>query len=194
MEGNTKFDEALSTRLSIMKPSRESILKCLDEHPLQFSPGIERLIDILSERGTSVYLVSGGFRIMIEPLARKLCVGRDHIYANTILFHEAGDNEDGKVEGEYAGFDSSELTSRDMGKPAALSKIKESGGYDTVVMVGDGATDMQARPPADAFVGYGGVAVRDAVRDGACWFVTDFKDVIEVLERFGTRKKDMGGR
>ena len=130
---------------------------------------------------------------MIEPLARKLCVGRDHIYANTILFHEAGDNEDGKVEGEYAGFDSSELTSRDMGKPAALSKIKESGGYDTVVMVGDGATDMQDRPPADAFVGYGGVAVRDAVRDGACWFVTALF-IIEVLERFGSRKKDMGGR
>ena len=79
-----------------------------------------------------------------------------------------------------------------MGKPAALRKIKELGGYDTVVMVGD-ATDMQARPPADAFVGYGGVGVRGAVRDRACWFVTALF-IIEVLERFGSRKKDMGGR
>ena len=74
-----------------------------------------------------------------------------------------------------------------------MRKIKESGGYDTVVMVGYGATDMQARPPAHAFVGYGGVGVRGAVRDGACWFVMPLF-IIEVLERFGSRKKDMGGR
>ena len=41
-----------------------------------------------------------------------------------------------------------------------MRKIKESGGYDTVVMVGYGATGMQARPPGDALVGYGGVAVK----------------------------------
>ena len=74
-----------------------------------------------------------------------------------------------------------------------MRKIKESGGYDTVVMVGYGATDMQARLPDDAFMGSGGVAVREAVRDRACWFVTALF-IIEVLERFGSRKKDMGGR
>jgi phosphoserine phosphatase len=42
-------------------------------------------------------------------------------------------------------------------------------------MVGDGATDMQAKPPADLFIGYGGVVVREAVRDGADLFVTDLK-------------------
>ncbi|KAK7254151.1 phosphoserine phosphatase [Aureococcus anophagefferens] len=36
----------------------------------------------------------------------------------------------------------------------------------------------QAKPPADAFLGFGGVAVRDVVRDSADWFVTDFADVV----------------
>ena len=41
------------------------------------------------------------------------------------------------------------------------------------MMIGDGATDMQARPPADLFVGYGGVVQRQVVKEGADLFVTD---------------------
>ena len=54
--------------------------------------------------------------------------------------------------------------------------------------MGDGATDAQAKPPAKAFVGYGGVTVRDAVRDKACWCVKAFEPMIQVLQRFGKNK------
>lgn len=40
---------------------------------------------------------------------------------------------------------------------------------------------IQAKPPAEAFIGYGGVTVREAVRDGADWFVTDFGPLIEAV-------------
>lgn len=40
-------------------------------------------------------------------------------------------------------------------------------------MIGDGATDLQAKPPADLFIGYGGVVAREAVKQGADLFVTD---------------------
>ena len=42
---------------------------------------------------------------------------------------------------------------------------------------------MEARDAggADAFLGFGGVAVREKVQAGADWFVTDFRDVIDVL-------------
>lgn len=43
----------------------------------------------------------------------------------------------------------------------------------------------QAKPPAEAFIGYGGVAVREAVRDGADWFVNDFGPLIETLKESG---------
>jgi len=49
-------------------------------------------------------------------------------------------------------------------------------------MVGDGATDMQARPPADAFIGYGGIVVREPVRRGADWFVTHFDELLRELK------------
>ena len=34
---------------------------------------------------------------------------------------------------------------------------------------------------ADAFIGFGGVAVREKVRLGADWFVTDFGELLEAL-------------
>jgi phosphoserine phosphatase len=40
---------------------------------------------------------------------------------------------------------------------------------------------MQARPPADAFIGYGGIVVRKAVQEGADWFVTDFAELVGEL-------------
>ena len=183
MNGDTKFEDALAARLDIIKPSRASILKCLEDHPLQLSPGVDRLVEALVENGTDVYLVSGGFRIMIEPVAKTLCISRTNIVANTIFF------DDSTETGEYTGFCRDEPTSADMGKPKAVQMIKDEFGYKTVVMVGDGATDAQAKPPADAFIGFGGVAVRDAVREKACWYVYDFEAMIKVVEKFGKKTR-----
>jgi len=177
MGGTMKFEEALAERLKIIEPSRSSILDCLRDRPFQLSPGINRLVETLHRKGTDVYFVSGGFRLMIEPLAKEICVAKDRIYANTILFRDDDD-------GTYAGFDDTEPTSADGGKPKALQLIKEKGGYDVMVMVGDGATDAQAKPPAEAFIGFGGVVVREPVKERACWFVRDFEDMITVVEKF----------
>lgn len=103
---------------------------------------------------------------MINPVAETLKIPLHRVYANNLVFKE---------DGTFLGFDESEPTSRDGGKPAVIQSLKDAHGYETVVMVGDGATDMQARPPADAFIGFGGIVVRDSVKAGADWFVTDFQ-------------------
>merc|ERR1712238_365034 len=105
-------------------------------------------------------------------------MGINNIYANTILFNENGG---------YSGFDSTEPTSADQGKPKALSEIKSKFGYKTIIMVGDGATDAQAKPPADAFIGFGGVVVREAVQKKACWYVRDFDDMIDIVLKYGKK-------
>lgn len=33
----------------------------------------------------------------------------------------------------------------------------------------------------DAFIGYGGIVVRQKVKDNASWFVTDFQELINCL-------------
>lgn len=50
--------------------------------------------------------------------------------------------------GYYTGFDAEQFTSRSGGKARAVQHIKEKYNYQRVVMIGDGVTDMEARPPA----------------------------------------------
>lgn len=174
MNGGVKFEDALAARLQLIEPSRTDIQRCIKEHPFQLSAGVADLIKALHSKQVSVWFVSGGFRIMIEPIAAAVGVSKSNILANTILFQD-------DALGTYAGFDKSEPTSADMGKPKAVARIKQEGGFETVVMVGDGATDGQAKPPANAFIGFGGVVAREAVKAKADWFVFDFEEMTKLV-------------
>ena len=179
MGGDVKFEDALAARLDIIKPNREDVEACLKAHPPtdDLTPGIQELVKLLLERGQDVFLVSGGFRQMIAPVAATLGLPPSHVIANNLLFDEET--------GIFTGFDANEPTSRSGGKPRALQYIideKYGGdGGGGLVMVGDGATDAEARPPATAFIGFGGVADRPAVREQADWFVKDFDEIIACL-------------
>lgn len=50
--------------------------------------------------------------------------------------------------GEYAGFDETQPTAESGGKGKVISYLKEQFQFKKVVMIGDGATDMEACPPA----------------------------------------------
>lgn len=173
MSGSVLFQDALQARLDLIRPSKADIASCLEQNPLKLTNGVAEFIAELQKKDVDVYLVSGGFRLMIEPVAEVLGIPKSRIFANTILFDE---------EGKFSGFDATEPTSRDGGKPDVIRGLLRDHGYSSVVMIGDGATDLQARPPASLFIGFGGIAVRDAVKDGADWFVRDFSDLTAALK------------
>lgn len=177
MGGSVPFHEALAARLDVMRPSRKQLDAMLAAHPPAdlLTPGIAALIARLVALNKRVYLVSGGFRQMIEPVAAELAIPPTDIYANSLLFDDAGD---------FTGHDPAEPTSRAGGKAKVVADLKASRGYSTVVMIGDGATDMEARDVpggADAFIGFGGIQVRDKVKAGADWFVTSFDELMKAL-------------
>jgi phosphoserine phosphatase len=173
MGGSVPFHIALEERLKLIKPSKQQIESCLQKHPLILTSGMEDLAKTLHNRGTHVYLVSGGFRQMIDGVAKKLHIPQERIFANRILFDP--------ISGSYAGFDENEPTSRAGGKAKVVGLLKEKHKYNPIVMIGDGATDLEARPPADLFIGFGGIVVRENVKKGSDWFVTDFKELIQEL-------------
>jgi phosphoserine phosphatase len=156
MGGGIGFREALEMRLRVMQPTRQKVEEYVANHPPKLSPGIRELFDSLRAAGKQVYLVSGGFRQMIDPVATELNVPRENIFANNLIFGE---------DGSYAGFDPEEFTSKAGGKAEAVKHLKKKFGHHTMVMVGDGATDLESKAPggAELFVGYGGVQVREAV-------------------------------
>jgi len=172
MGGAVPFEIALRKRLDLIRPSRELVDACLRAHPPQLNPGIDTLVRLLQDRGTQVHLVSGGFVPMIMPLAQMLGLPAARVHANILHWH---------ADGSYAGFDANQPTSRSGGKATMLTELKKTYAYQPLIMIGDGATDLEARPPADAFIGYGGIVVREKVRAGADWFVTDFTELITAL-------------
>ena len=106
-------------------------------------------------------------------VAKHLGLPADHIFANRLLFDEAN---------EFLGFDESEPTSRSGGKPVAVQRIADRLNASTVVLIGDGITDLEARPPAKLFIGYGGVVQREPVKENADWFVNHFDEISNVLD------------
>ncbi|CAN0378976.1 unnamed protein product [Scytosiphon promiscuus] len=122
MGGSMPFRDALKARLDLMTPSKETVERCLREHPPRLSPGISELVSALHERGVVVYLVSGGFRQMIEPVADLLSIPRGNIFANRLLFCDGSGSDDGSVStgGKYVGFSTTEPTSECGGKPKVV--------------------------------------------------------------------------
>lgn len=170
MGGSMTFQEALRRRLDIIKPSQRQIREFLKTHPSTISGGVRELIDQLRRNSAEIYLISGGFDCLIEPVADALEIPLCNLFANKLYFN---------FNGSYAGFDTNQVTSKSGGKGEAIKMIKGRFNSNKVVaMVGDGMTDLEACPPADFFIGYGGNAVREEVQKRATYYVTNFADVL----------------
>ncbi|KAK9737282.1 hypothetical protein QE152_g10833 [Popillia japonica] len=168
MVGTMTFQEALKLRLNIIQPTLQQVRQFIQTKPPTLSPGIKYLVQSLHNRKIPVYLISGGFRSIIGPIAKSLNIPQEHIFANRLKFYFNGD---------YAGFDEYEYTSKSGGKALAIQKLKDTYGYKNVILIGDGATDLEACPPADAFIGYGGNVIRESVKNKAKWYITDFSEL-----------------
>ncbi|EFJ50802.1 hypothetical protein VOLCADRAFT_88690, partial [Volvox carteri f. nagariensis] len=125
--------------------------------------GIKELITALQARGVAIYLISGGFRELTLPIAAYLGIPKSNVFANRMNWQ--WDDETGEPT-KLVGFDLSEPTAHNQGKPEAIARIRQRNPYNTVVMIGDGITDLEAvqiTGGADLFIGYGGVVERPAV-------------------------------
>jgi len=172
MSGKMNYNESLKLRLGIINPSSSDVKEFVETRPPRLTPGIRELVRALQLKGVPIYLISGGFHCLIEPMALELGIPFDRVYANRLKFF---------FDGKYAGLDDNEPTARGEGKREVIKHLKASFGYRAVVMIGDGFTDLQTAPPANAFIGFGGNVVREEVRSKSKWFVTHFQDLLEEL-------------
>uniref|UniRef100_A0A515EIS9 Glycerol-3-phosphate dehydrogenase [NAD(+)] n=1 Tax=Dunaliella salina TaxID=3046 RepID=A0A515EIS9_DUNSA len=183
-DGTMNLSETLEEVLRIINCTPDDVRRFVQQHPPEkrLTKGIVNLIKTLQKRGVAVYMISGGFREDIMPIAKYLGVPRENVFANRMNWQ--WDDETGQPT-RLSGFDESQPTAFNMGKIRAISKIREDHPYNTVVMIGDGATDMEAvqsSQGADLFIGYGGVVERPAVAEAAEWFVYDHDELTRALK------------
>jgi len=175
MGGSMDFRTALEYRLNIINPTLQTYNKFIESRKSLdlITPGIMELMSLLRNAGKDIYLISGGMKKIIEPIAKELGVKRENVFANRLLFHK---------DGKYRGFDVNQPTSTQSGKSRVINWLKTHRGYKKVVMIGDGMTDLESSPPADLFIGFGGNVIREEIKRNAPLYFTSFYDIIDYLQ------------
>ena len=124
----------------------------------------------LKKEGWNVVILSGGFKEVIAPFAEHL--GLEHVEAVPLHFNK---------EGEYQGFDQQYPTTRNGGKPEVMAQLIDQYKAETVVMVGDGVSDLEVQSDTVTFIGFGGFTERDKVKDAAQYYVHTLGDIFKYL-------------
>ena len=169
MQGEISLDRVFGERLKLVAPSRDEVTALAKAYLASIAPGAKKAIAALLEIGKAIVLVSGGLRQAIAPLALTLGVAPGRLCAVDVRFDPHG---------EYEGFDeTSPLTTSD-GKAEVVRALALP---RPIVLVGDGATDLAARPAVDAFVAYTGFVRREPVIAKADRVAANFGAILDIV-------------
>ncbi len=163
MRGEIPLEQVYARRLELVRPTRERVEALGRQYIDAAVPEAHATVEALLAAGVQVRVVSGGVLPAVLMLTRELGVQDAHVAAVDVYF--SGD-------GAYAGFDAASPLARSGGKAAVLAAWRKDMAAP-VLMVGDGVTDLEARPPADAFAAYTGVVARAPVVAGADFVLPD---------------------
>ncbi len=170
MNGEIPLDEVFPRRMEIIRPDRSTCeeVACLYQETI--TPGSRELVARLRQDGWTIVILSGGFAPLIEPLAGTL--GIEHVEAVPLFLNP---------DGTYAGYGYDYPTTRAGGKNEIIREWKSALIPQRVVMIGDGASDLETQPDVDLFVGYGGVVSRPKVKAGAGAWIERMDDFVTVI-------------
>jgi phosphoserine phosphatase len=168
MAGRVPLEEVYGRRLELIRPSRDEVSRLALRYVEALVPDAVETIAALRWLGKQVRVVSGGLLPAIRSAARAIGLEDDEISAVNIEFSEAG---------EYLDFDRASPLARSGGKEMVIRAWALEA---PVLLVGDGATDLEARSAVDAFAAFTGVEYRSAVADAAD-FVISNRSIAPVL-------------
>lgn len=171
MEGKIAVEEIFARRLAVIRPDRAAVEAVGRRYIEQVEPTAAVTIAALRTTGWTPLILSGGFRQAIRPLAALLGITR--IEAVDLFFTATGD---------FAGYDEKFPTTRSGGKPERIRELKRELAPVRVVMVGDGVSDLETKPVADLFVGFGRYAERARVKAGAHAFINSLAELPALLQ------------
>ena len=158
MNGELPLDEVYGRRLEIIRPNRAAIQALSRTYLESLVPGAEETMRALKDAGCIVHLITAGIEQALIPLAHRL---RVPLRAVALQF----DND-----GNYVRFDRRSPLARSRGKEVVVRDIRART-KGNAAFVGDGASDLEAKPAVDLFIGFGGVHTRPRVRENADVFL-----------------------
>ena len=129
-------------RLSLIKPSLSDIKTLKQLYLNNLIPDAYECIHLLHRLGKEIYLVSGGIKQALEPLAQHLGISSSHLFAVDIFFD---------INNHYAGFDTASPLIQPNGKSFIVSQMINK--THTTLFIGDGLSDVVVQPLVNQFIG-----------------------------------------
>jgi phosphoserine phosphatase len=157
MRGAIPLEEVYGRRLALASPTRDQVEALGRRYIEALVPDARETVAALRAEGIDVRILSGGLLPAIRILARHLGLDDDAVAAVDLYFD---------AEGRYTGYDAGSPLAYAGGKRVMIERWAP-GLRRPVLLVGDGATDLEAKPVVDAFVAFAGVVERPAVVQAA---------------------------
>ena len=167
MNGGTPMEAIFAKRLDIIQPTAAELAAIGAQYIATVEPTALASLAKLRAAGWKIAIVSGGFTQAIRPLADFL--GIDRVEAVTLKFN---------ADGSYAGFDETCPTCKTKGKNVVARRLRAEHQATHVVMVGDGASDLEVKGDADLVIGFGRYVQRPKVVAGADKFVRSLEELV----------------
>jgi len=171
MDGSTPMESIFAKRLDMIKPTLKELESIGQKYIQQVEPTAVDTIKKLKSAGWTVIIVSGGFTQAIRPLAQYL--GIERVEAVELRFN---------ADGSYAGYVESCPTAKSKGKNVVVLKLRDEFKAYQMILVGDGASDLEVKGDVDKMIGFGRYTVRPKVKAGADAFITSLDQLISLLD------------
>ena len=153
MAGAIPLEQVYARRLDLIRPSRAELERVGALYIAHLVPDAGRVIRELQVAGVVVRVLSGGLAPAVRRVAAHLGIGAAEVAAVEVYFSGAG---------AYTGFDTASPLARSGGKrewiAAHVAELPRP-----IMLVGDGITDLEARPVIDRFIAFAGVVSRPEV-------------------------------
>lgn len=171
MNGEIALDQVYAKRLDAIRPTRAAVDELAARYVRSVVDGAHETIARLLAAGIVIHLITGGIEQAILPLAESLRIPTRNVHAVALQFDAAG---------TYHDFDRRSFLTRPGGKELVVRDIRARS-HGKAAFVGDGVSDLEARSAVELFIGFGGVVVRQRVKENADLFVTNFRDILQHL-------------
>ena len=178
MEGEVHLQSVYDRRLQLLNPTRADIRELARHYRQTVAPDAVEVVQALQQAGKELFIVSGGLLTAVRPFGEWLGIPAQNIRAVAVRYDE--------LSGQWWDYQQDRWGQRPDVKyldPEQTPLIESHGKADVIqellagrsgraMLIGDGVSDLAARPAVTWVVGFGGVVTRRRVKNEAEVFIT----------------------
>lgn len=165
MAGRQLINGVYSARLDLVRPSATELALLAEAYWDNVASGAVQAITRMIHAGVRVEAITSGLHDAVVPFLARLGLPEERVHAVPVRFNGRGD---------YRSFDAAAPLVVHGGKRIVAESMLLG---RPVLAVGDGITDAEIRPVADAFAVFTGFVRRESIVAMADFVVSSFADV-----------------